>query len=141
MALLDDGQDLVVSGVDVWLGDDSVEGQWRKVARLLQALTAPAVAKVSTGTAPDDVVTGTPPLAFAYGFGAFCAFPLRAGATTVLLEQAGPDALLDAIERQFVVSLGIGSLVRELDGRVKRIVLDLGRKRVRKLADKRSGSA
>ncbi len=47
---------------------------------------------------PDDVVTGTPPLAFAYGFGAFCAFPLRAGATTVLLEQAGPDALLDAIE-------------------------------------------
>ena len=49
--------------------------------------------------------------------------------------------ILDAIERQFVVSLGIGSLVRELDGRVKRIVLDLGRKRVRKLADKRSGSA
>lgn len=48
---------------------------------------------------PDDVVTGTPPLAFAYGFGAFCAFPLRAGACTVLLEQAGPDALLDAIER------------------------------------------
>ncbi|MEZ5412007.1 MAG: AMP-binding protein [Acidimicrobiales bacterium] len=47
---------------------------------------------------PSDVVTGTPPLAFAYGFGAFCAFPLRAGACTVLLEQAGPDALLDAIE-------------------------------------------
>lgn len=47
----------------------------------------------------DDVVTGTPPLAFAYGFGAFCAFPLRAGACTVLLEQAGPDALLDAIEQ------------------------------------------
>ncbi len=47
---------------------------------------------------PDDVVVGTPPLAFAYGFGAFCAFPLRAGASTVLLEQAGPDALLDAIE-------------------------------------------
>jgi DNA-binding transcriptional MerR regulator len=49
--------------------------------------------------------------------------------------------ILDAIERQFVVSLGIGSLVRELDGRVKRIALDLGRKRVRKLADKASGSA
>ncbi len=49
--------------------------------------------------------------------------------------------ILDAIERQFVVSLGIGSLVRELDGRVKRAALDLGRKRIRKLADKRSGSA
>jgi 2-aminobenzoate-CoA ligase len=48
---------------------------------------------------PTDVVTGTPPLAFAYGFGAFCAFPLRAGAATVLIEQPTPDALLEAIER------------------------------------------
>lgn len=47
---------------------------------------------------PDDVVTGTPPLAFAYGFGAFCAFPLRAGATTVLLEKPTPEGLLEAIE-------------------------------------------
>ena len=47
---------------------------------------------------PEDVVTGTPPLAFAYGFGAFCAFPLRAGASTVLLERPSPDGLLDAIE-------------------------------------------
>lgn len=52
--------------------------------------------------------------------------------------------ILDAIERQFVVSLGIGSLIRELDGQVKRIALDLARKRgrgLRKLDDKRSGSA
>ena len=52
--------------------------------------------------------------------------------------------ILDAMERQFVVSLGIGSLVRELDGRVKRVALDLNRKRargLRKLEDKRSGSA
>ncbi|MCP4224047.1 MAG: AMP-binding protein, partial [Actinomycetia bacterium] len=47
---------------------------------------------------PDDVVTGTPPLAFAYGFGAFCAIPLRSGASTVLLETPSPDGLLDAIE-------------------------------------------
>jgi 2-aminobenzoate-CoA ligase len=47
---------------------------------------------------PDDVVTGTPPLAFAYGFGAFCAFPLRAGSCTVLIEQPSPEALLEAIE-------------------------------------------
>jgi len=36
--------------------------------------------------------------------------------------------ILDAIERQFVVSLGIGNLVRELDGQVKRLALDLARK-------------
>ncbi len=46
----------------------------------------------------DDVVTGTPPLAFAYGFGAFLAFPLHAGASVVLIEQPSPAALLDAIE-------------------------------------------
>jgi len=52
--------------------------------------------------------------------------------------------ILDAVERQFVVSLGIGSLVRELDSRVKRAALDLARKRgrgARKLDDKQSGSA
>ena len=52
--------------------------------------------------------------------------------------------ILDALERQFVVSLGIGTLVRELDGRVKRVAPDLGRKRgraLRKLNEKRSGSA
>ena len=52
--------------------------------------------------------------------------------------------ILHAIERQFVVSLGIGSLVRELNGQVKRLALDLAPKRgrtLRKLEDKRSGLA
>ena len=52
--------------------------------------------------------------------------------------------ILDAIEREFVVSLGIGSLVRELDGQVKRAALGLARKRnrgARKIDEKRSGSA
>ncbi|HLN86494.1 MAG TPA: MerR family transcriptional regulator [Candidatus Limnocylindrales bacterium] len=52
--------------------------------------------------------------------------------------------ILDAIERQFVVSLGIGSLVRELDGQVKRLARDLAPKPgrvLRKLGDKQSGSA
>ena len=52
--------------------------------------------------------------------------------------------ILDAMERQFVVSLGIGSLVRELDGRVKRAAVELARKPgrgVRKSDDKSSGSA
>ncbi len=46
----------------------------------------------------DDVVTGTPPLAFAYGFGAFLAFPLHAGVSVVLIETPSPAALLAAIE-------------------------------------------
>jgi len=48
---------------------------------------------------PDDVFIGTPPLAFTYGLGGALLFPLRAGASTVLLEKPAPDALLDAIEQ------------------------------------------
>jgi len=46
---------------------------------------------------PDDVFVGTPPLAFTYGLGGALLFPLRAGASTVLLEKPAPDVLLDAI--------------------------------------------
>jgi DNA-binding transcriptional MerR regulator len=52
--------------------------------------------------------------------------------------------ILDAMERQFFVSLGIGNLMRELDGQVKRIAPNLTHKRnaaLRKLEVKRSGSA
>jgi DNA-binding transcriptional MerR regulator len=52
--------------------------------------------------------------------------------------------ILNAIERQFVVSLGIGNLVRELDGQVKRLADDLARKpgrALRGLGEKRRGSA
>ena len=71
---------------------------------------------------PDDVVTGSPPLAFAYGFGAFCAFPLRAGASTVLLEIPSPDGLLDAIETHrvtviFTAPTAYRALLPLLDGR------------------------
>jgi 2-aminobenzoate-CoA ligase len=48
---------------------------------------------------PDDVFVGTPPLAFTYGLGGALLFPLRAGASTVLLEKPSPDVLLDAIRR------------------------------------------
>jgi 2-aminobenzoate-CoA ligase len=47
--------------------------------------------------APDDVFVGTPPLAFTYGLGGALLFPLRAGASTVLIEKPSPDVLLDAI--------------------------------------------
>jgi 2-aminobenzoate-CoA ligase len=45
----------------------------------------------------DDVFTGTPPLAFAYGLGGMLVFPLRAGAATLLLERATPAELADQI--------------------------------------------
>ncbi|MEU6185884.1 AMP-binding protein [Nocardia sp. NPDC047038] len=47
---------------------------------------------------PDDVVIGTPPLAFTFGLGGLVIFPMRAGASVVLTERFGPDPLLTAIE-------------------------------------------
>jgi 2-aminobenzoate-CoA ligase len=46
-----------------------------------------------------DRFTGSPPLAFTFGLGGLVLFPLRIGASTVLLEKAGPDDLLDAIAK------------------------------------------
>ena len=51
------------------------------------------------GITQDDVIIGSPPLAFTFGLGALVGFPFLAGATTVLLEQGSPDAYLAAIER------------------------------------------
>jgi 2-aminobenzoate-CoA ligase len=45
----------------------------------------------------DDVFGGSPPLAFTFGLGGLVIFPLRVGASTVLLEKASPDRLLPAI--------------------------------------------
>ncbi len=46
---------------------------------------------------PDDIFCGTPPLAFTFGLGGLLCFPLRFGASTVLLEKLMPDTLLAAI--------------------------------------------
>jgi len=46
---------------------------------------------------PDDVVIGSPPLAFTFGLGGLLVFPLSIGASTVLVEKATPDALPAAI--------------------------------------------
>src|SRR3954452_7717032 len=48
---------------------------------------------------PTDRFTGSPPRAFTFGLGGLVLFPLRIGASTVLLEKAGPDELLDAIAK------------------------------------------
>ncbi|MBO0838243.1 MAG: AMP-binding protein, partial [Actinobacteria bacterium] len=47
---------------------------------------------------PDDIFTGSPPLAFTFGLGGLLLFPLRAGAAALLLERATPADLADAIE-------------------------------------------
>src|SRR5919202_674158 len=47
----------------------------------------------------DDIVCGTPPIAFTFGLGGMLAFPLRHGASTVLVEKHTPETLLETIER------------------------------------------
>ncbi|MFK4212125.1 AMP-binding protein [Streptomyces sp. NPDC030920] len=46
---------------------------------------------------PDDVFAGSPPLGFTFGLGGLVVFPLRAGASALLLEQSGPAQLLPAL--------------------------------------------
>jgi 2-aminobenzoate-CoA ligase len=45
----------------------------------------------------DDIFIGSPPLAFTFGLGGLLLFPMSIGASTVLLEKAGPPMLLEAI--------------------------------------------
>jgi 2-aminobenzoate-CoA ligase len=54
---------------------------------------------------PDDLFTGTPPLAFTFGLGALLLFPMRVGAATLLLEKATPAELADSIEAHGVTVL------------------------------------
>ncbi len=49
------------------------------------------------GPRRDDVFTGTPPLGFTFGLGGLLLFPLRAGASTLLIERATPAELAEAI--------------------------------------------
>ena len=54
---------------------------------------------------PDDIVAGTPPLAFTYGLGGLLHFPLRFGASSVLIEQYTPQTLLETVKRYGVTVL------------------------------------
>jgi 2-aminobenzoate-CoA ligase len=47
---------------------------------------------------PDDIFCGSPPFAFTFGLGALLLFPMRVGAASLLLEQASPVQLLQAIQ-------------------------------------------
>lgn len=46
----------------------------------------------------NDLFTGSPPLGFTFGLGGLLLFPLHAGASTLLLEKAAPEPLMQAIE-------------------------------------------
>ena len=48
--------------------------------------------------AAEDVFIGSPPIGFTFGLGGLVTFPMRVGASAVLLEAAPPDVLLQAIE-------------------------------------------
>ncbi|CAB3710026.1 AMP-binding protein [Trinickia soli] len=47
----------------------------------------------------DDVFCGTPPLAFTFGLGGLLCFPMRVGASTVLIEKLTPETLLRTTQR------------------------------------------
>jgi 2-aminobenzoate-CoA ligase len=46
---------------------------------------------------PDDLFAGSPPLAFTFGLGGLLLFPLRIGASTLLVERPAPESLLPAV--------------------------------------------
>ncbi|MEV2278078.1 AMP-binding protein [Nocardiopsis sp. NPDC049922] len=53
----------------------------------------------------DDVFTGTPPIGFTFGLGGLVVFPIHVGAATLLLEQATPEQLAEAVAEHGVTVL------------------------------------
>ncbi|MDH4109930.1 MAG: AMP-binding protein [Gammaproteobacteria bacterium] len=54
---------------------------------------------------PDDVICGSPSMAFTYGLAVFLVYPLRYRATVVYVPRPIPEKVLEAIERHGVTSL------------------------------------
>ncbi|MFH8973793.1 AMP-binding protein [Streptomyces sp. NPDC017890] len=68
----------------------------------------------------DDVFAGSPPLGFTFGLGGLVIFPMRAGASALLLEQAGPRQLLPAVAEHrvsvlFTAPTAYRAMLDELD--------------------------
>jgi 2-aminobenzoate-CoA ligase len=57
---------------------------------------------------PEDIFSGSAPLGFTYGLGSLLTFPMRRGASTVLLEQANPEIMLQTVQDFGVTTLLIG---------------------------------
>ncbi|WP_200304690.1 AMP-binding protein [Streptomyces adelaidensis] len=69
----------------------------------------------------DDVFAGSPPLGFTFGLGGLVVFPMRAGASALLLEQSGPRQLLPAIAEHgvsvlFTAPTAYRAMLGELNG-------------------------
>jgi 2-aminobenzoate-CoA ligase len=62
-------------------------------------IIADGYAREVLGVTPEDVFVGSPPLAFTFGLGGLAIFPLRFGASAVLLETASPPNLIEIIQR------------------------------------------
>ncbi|MHA1538125.1 MAG: AMP-binding protein [Alphaproteobacteria bacterium] len=57
-------------------------------------------ARYTFGAGPQDVYTGSPPLAFTFGLGAQLAFPLRFGSSVVYLDRPpSPEALWETVQK------------------------------------------
>jgi 2-aminobenzoate-CoA ligase len=70
---------------------------------------------------PDDVFAGTPPLAFTFGLGGLVVFPMRVGASTLLLEKASPTELRSLIGHHrvtvcFTAPTAYRAMLKESDG-------------------------
>lgn len=55
--------------------------------------------------AADDIFTGSPPLGFTFGLGGLLLFPLRFGASTLLLERCTPEILLQAVRDHRITTI------------------------------------
>lgn len=61
-------------------------------------IIADGYAKEVLKVTPEDIFVGSPPLAFTFGLGGLCIFPLRFGAAAALLEQASPANMISLIQ-------------------------------------------
>jgi 2-aminobenzoate-CoA ligase len=57
---------------------------------------------------PDDIFAGSPPLGFTYGLGALLLFPMRRGASSLMLERCTPEILLQAAQDFRVTTMMTG---------------------------------
>jgi 2-aminobenzoate-CoA ligase len=74
---------------------------------------------------PDDIFVGSPPLGFTYGLGALLLFPMRRGASSLLLERATAESLLQAAQDFGVTTMMTGpTLYRAMTPLASRFDLD-----------------
>jgi len=61
-------------------------------------IIADGYAREVLNVTPDDIFVGSPPLAFTFGLGGLAIFPLRFGATAILIENTSPAKMIEIIE-------------------------------------------